>query len=266
MMSLLIVTAQQAHHDQQGANSELAKFSLASGSVTLNEPVMIKYLVSNNRPETLILDLGLDRKENFRMTLRLPDGSTQTQRVTSQKILALGGKIKIQPGQLYRQTLLANEWFDLTQAGKYNLLVQLTTPIRTASGEIVASNPTVSFDFEVLPKDISKLKATCEQLFNAVVGSQSYQDASDNTIALGYIKDPVAVPYLEQLMTGSKLVEQVAIEGLGRINTRESVEVLIRGLNMPNQELVASVKAALVRNEAESDNPALKQQIKDALR
>ena len=100
----------------------------------------------------------------------------------------------------------------------------------------------------------------------AIIGSKSYQEASDNTMALGNIKDPMAVPYLERVVNSDKMVERIAIEGLGRINNREAVDALINILDSQKPEVVASAQFALSRIEAETKDPSLKQKIRRALK
>lgn len=269
-MLVMIFAIPTISHFYSGASNQKPKmnivsYSLTSNSFTLFEPIIVECVVHNTTPGAVMIDLGQDRKENFRMTLTYPNNHTQTSKKEIREGIAMIGEVTVQAGLDYKQNLLINEWFNITNPGKYNLVIQLSTPIRTTKGNILANNASASINFEVLPKDTEKLRITCEKLFNDIVGSNSYQEASELTMVLGYIKDSVAVPYLDKLVRGNKMVERIAIEGLGRINSTESVQALINLLNVPNQELRALVRAVLVQNESTSTDASLKQQIKSAL-
>lgn len=266
MMILAIAIARPENTVKQGVSNDLVTFSLASRSITLYEPMMIEYAVHNTRSEILAFDLGRNRKENFRLVLTPPDGQVLTRQLSIKEGIAIPGRIAVQPGQSYRQTLLVNEWFDIAAVGKYKVSVQMITPIQTKDGAVITKSAGANFDFEVLPRDTNKLSEICERLFNQLARSNSYIEARDSATTLGYIKDSVAVPYLERVVNSDKMVERIAIEGLGRINNREAVDALVNILNSQKPEVVASAQFALSRIEAETKDPSLKQQIRRALK
>ncbi len=249
----------------QPRKDELVSFSVVSAKVTLHEPLMIDFVVNNTSAETLEFDLGPDRKENFRLTLTRPDRTTRANQLQIDGV-ARGGKIMILPGQSYRQKLLVNEWFDISQQGTYTVSVEMITPIRSKKGQVITNGANGRFTIQVLSRDPDKLGEVCDALFNQMMTSDTYEQVSESAVALSFIKDPVAVPYLERMLKTDKMVELIAIQGLARINDREAVEVLINALKLQKPEITTSAQYALSQIEVETKDPSLKQQIRRALK
>jgi len=225
---------------------------------------MIDFVVNNTSAETLEFDLGPDRKENFRLTLTRPDRTTRANQLQINGP-AREGKITIPPGQSYRQKLLVNEWFDISQQGTYTVSVEMITPIRSKKGQVITNGANGRFTIQVLSRDPNKLGEVCDALFNQMMTSDEYELVCESAVALSFIKDPVVVPYLERMLKTDKMVELVAIQGLARINDREAVEVLINALKLQKYGISVSARSALSRIEVETKDPSLKQQIRRAL-
>ena len=81
-------------------------YSLAAPKITLHEPVIIVFQVTNNSNEPFDLDLGQDRKGGFAFSLTKPDGvKMQLPRLTHEGF-ALGGAFPLRPGESYIQSLI----------------------------------------------------------------------------------------------------------------------------------------------------------------
>jgi HEAT repeat protein len=118
----------------------------------------------------------------------------------------------------------------------------------------------------VLSRDPGKLGEVCDAFFNQLMTSDTYEQVIESAVALSFIKDPVAVPYLERMLNTDKMVEPIAIQGLARINDRGAVDVLINALKLQKPEITASAQYALSQIEVETKDPSVKQQIRRALK
>src|SRR5262245_27124488 len=88
-----------------------ASFVMESSSLTLDQPVRLKFLVINRSPATIELDLGRDSKEHYFFVLLRPDGSREPVPPLPQREgLHELGQVKIAPGGSLRRMLLLNEW------------------------------------------------------------------------------------------------------------------------------------------------------------
>jgi hypothetical protein len=265
-IALCIIVYGEGISMQQPGN-KIVTFSLASAKFSLHEPVIINFVVKNNFSETITFDLGSDRKESFQLNLTRPNGaSSQARRIIEG--FAMTGKITLRPGQVYRQRLLINEWFDLSQIGAYAISVNLLTSIQSGNGRVVAKGANFRSTFEITSRNPKKLQEICAGLLTQITTSNTYEQAMNAATMLSFIRDPVAVPFLERVLKlkmNRIMIEQAAIEGLGRIGNTEAVQALIRALSAPNAESTSYIRYALFRIESETTDPAMKQQIKRAL-
>jgi hypothetical protein len=113
----------------QSLGDGLISFSAPSTDITLHEPLIITFTANNSLGELLTFNLGQHRKQNFRLTLTWPNGTSTTAQNELRDGTSIPGIVKIQPGKSYSQPLLVNEWFDISQIGKYTLLIEMVTPI-----------------------------------------------------------------------------------------------------------------------------------------
>jgi HEAT repeats len=249
----------------QQPGSKIVTFSLASAKFSLHELVAIDFVVKNNFSETITFDLGADRKENFQLNLTRPNGTSDQARQTIKEGLARLGEITLRPGQFYKQRLLINEWFDLSQIGAYTISIDLLTPIPDGNGRVVAKGANFRATFEITPRNPEKLQEICAGLLTQIATSQTYQQSKDAATKLSFIQDSVAVPFLEQVLKMNKMVERTAIEGLGRVGDAEAIQTLIRALGAQDAEITAFVRYTLSLIESKTTDPAMKQQIRSAL-
>lgn len=269
LMALIIVVLMMTHLDGEGGQSsgkKIISYSLLSSKITLHEPVLIEFTLNNVFAESIKVDLGADRKEAFRFTVTQPDGVSRNLLLPIKEGIALVGSVTLQSGQSYRQRLLINERTDFPLPGKYSVAVQLVNPVQTKKGLTIAKDPGFRATLEVALKDSEKLRSVCEAFFSQMATSKSYEQAAEAILAISYIRDPVAVPYLEKSLASGKLVEPIAIKGLEQIGNMAAVQALISALNMRNRDIATLAQAALSRLEAESADSALKDQIKRALK
>jgi hypothetical protein len=164
--------------------------------------------------------------------------------------------------------LLINEWFDLSQIGAYTISVNLLTSIQSGNGRVVAKGANFRSTFEITSRNPKKLQEICADQLTQITTSNTYEQAMNAATMLSFIQDPVAVPFLERVLKlkmNRIMIEQAAIEGLGRIGNTEAVQALIRALSAPNAESTSYIRYALYIIESKTADPAMKQQIRHAL-
>ncbi|HEX9423599.1 MAG TPA: HEAT repeat domain-containing protein [Pyrinomonadaceae bacterium] len=245
---------------------DIASFSIDSAKVTLHEPVLINFVVKNTQSETIKFDLGADRKESFRVTLTLPDGTRTKPRQQVISGFARGGEVTIPPGQIFTQQVLINEWFEFPVPGVYIVKVEMITPILSQRGQVITGSASRTFSIQVLPRDPKALEEICKNLLDQVITSTSYAQAAERATILSFINDPVAVPYLERVSKGGRKLELKAVKGLARINSLEAIEALINLLTFHDPDVVAAAHSSLSKIELETKDQAIKERINRALK
>lgn len=252
--------------ETQSSKSEIISYSLITSNVTLNEPVVIEMTIENTLATPINANLGADRKEGFRFTITRPDGVRSALPPLRREGMSRIGRLTLQPGDSHKQRLLLNEWVDFPTPGKYEITVQLANPIYAQNGLVVAKPHSFHATLEVTPREPEKLKSVCENFLGQMVTSKSYEQAAESVLAISYVNDPIAVPYLEKAMTSGKLVELIAIEGLSRIANKEAIQSLIKALSLQDPVVGMMTRAALTRIESKIADEPLKQQINRALK
>jgi hypothetical protein len=94
--------------------------------------------------------------------------------------------------------------------GRYTVRVELDL-----AGTRVAARP---FNVDVRARDPDRLAACCDALSRQALSATDTGQASIAADALAHVADPVAIPYLERLLDGSRGLQLQAIQGLGRID------------------------------------------------
>lgn len=250
-------------------------YSVEPAVVTMHEPVIVRFDVLNESTQPITLRLGTDRKENFSLVIRRPDGSKHQRPPLPRREGAFRpGNVVVGPGERLRQQLLLDEWASFTTSGKYELDVRLSTPIELGSGARVVPEP-YHLSFKVLPRDEARLKAACERLVQQIESTNDVNKMNDAALALAHVDDPIVVPYLERALRSGKYVEGRVIEGLTRVGDEDAAQVLIAVVKEspawpPNAETAAGTRAILARQALQeiatsTSNERLRQEIQRAI-
>ena len=246
----------------QMQQSNIASISLASDTVSLNEPVIVNFTIHNALSKPLTVDLGSGRKEGFQFTVVGPTG-TKTQVKPRVKGISRVGEMTIESGQSFTQGICINEWFQFSVPGKYVVEVELDKPIRIEGERSTIVRSRLSL--EVTPRNTGRLKEVCDVFIKQLLNSTSFEEACTAAIPLSYVTDEVAVPYLAQALTSNRMVESFVIDGLERIGNEEAVSLLISALNMGDALAPILAKQSLQKIESESSDPVLRERIKQAM-
>ena len=215
--------------------------------------------VTNNDLNSVQIDLGRDRKENFKITLTTPTGKKIHLTQVRKSGMTRTPDVTIATGENYHQTLVLNEWYDFKQVGFYQIDVELAKPA-LSNGAVVAGQEPFNLTLNVDPRDEIALANRCGSLAADIIAFPPYEVAAERALALSYVNDPVAVPYLKRILLANKLVEPIAIRGLERIATPDAVQALGSALTMDYTSALA--RAALSKIENETADPQVKEQIR----
>ncbi|MCU1263757.1 MAG: hypothetical protein JWM21_75 [Acidobacteria bacterium] len=99
----------------------------------------------------------------------------------------------------------------------------------------------------VEPRDTRQLNEACADLETQVINARGFSEALDPALALSYVNDSVAIPYLEGLISSRQLVDGYAITGLERIGTDDAIEALRLAAKSENKNTAVLANQALAR-------------------
>lgn len=84
-------------------------------------------------------------------------------------------------------------------------------------------------------------------------------------MALSYVNDPVALPFLAHLLSANILAYRYAVEGLERIGNDDAVETLLSALNEKWGDIPELATASLARMQDSIASPRLRETVKKAV-
>ena len=152
-------------------------------------------------------------------------------------------------------------WYDFNEIGPYDIEMGFAKPVLTGD-EVVGAREHFDLRLDIGARSEEVLMKRCEALVAGIESSNSCARWSEGALALSYIKDPIAIPYLKKMLGANKLVEPTAILRLGRIATPEAVRALSSGLEITTNNASILAKAALLRMESATSDPQMKQEIR----
>lgn len=245
--------------------TEMASFSLISPTLSLHEPVLISFEVRNTLAEEIKLDLGADRKGAFRIGLTNPDGEVMNGSPFGKEGIRFPGVVTVSPGETFQRILLVNEWHKFPESGDYKIAVEIEAPIESSSGNAAELRKKSILKLEITERDPDKLRAVCIDLLDRILASGPEQSETA-ALALTYIKDPIAVPYLRTALASARRLEYQMIKALLSIGDVEAVRALISVLDSNQGEVKELARSALLKLESESTDPEIKEIIRRAMK
>lgn len=220
----------------------------ADAAFQVGAPVYFDTFVQNSSTDTVRVNMGHHGKWNFEFTLMNPDGTTSP--VPPYRKIGPGpkGTITVGPHQTRSRRLVLNDWTALTQPGEYTLKVRLTVLLSSSANISWQKEFFDELKFSVAPHDPDKLRATCEKLAEAALGTADAEAASDASLTLSYVVDPMAVPFQARVLKeGSAAARANAVQGLTKIGNREAQDALRAGLATADADLKAKIESALTQ-------------------
>src|SRR5208337_1877153 len=201
MMSCLVASAAQLHRQTEALAHDrvLVKIFLQTPRVSLHEPVLVTLQIRNNGQSPAEVDLGRDRKENFLVAITLPTGEKIQPPQLRRSGFTRIGEVEVGVGDEYSQSIVLNEWYDFRDTGLYEIEVKLAKPAMV-NGEVAGGERSLHQQLEIEPRNPQRLTMTCKDLVAGIEGSTSYESMVVDAVALSYVNDPVAVPYLQEIL------------------------------------------------------------------
>jgi len=236
---------------------------------SLHEPIVVSFSVHNGLSRPIKLTLGAQGKQFFKLSLTTPDGRVfESDRRAGSTVSVVTfdgeGEKVLAPGENYHQPLLINQWFAFDAPGQYLLTSQLSTSIEV-SGDGTLPPQTQSTRFRVSPRDPARLEKVCSELIKHVENATNVEAEREPALALSYINDPIAVPYLAQMLSHHRLNYRLAIAGLERIGNDAAIEVLLTTMNDTYGDMGDLSRQALTRVQDRIPNANLKETVRRAL-
>ena len=262
IFSFLQVVAPFARCAQTPVTGAVAvEMSVDPSRLTLHEAVVLNCSITNGSRDPIKINLGKDHKENFQIAITPPTGDKIRLPQLRKSGFGRAGDVAIPARERYSQKLVLNEWYSFSEAGLYEIEVKLAEPAM-ANGMIVGGQETFHTTVEIGPRNPEALAKRCEDLAAGIEASTSYERSAEGALALSYVTDPVAVPYLARALMANRLVEPITINGRERIATPEAVRALSPALTMNVNHASALARSALSRMESQSADPEVKQEIR----
>jgi hypothetical protein len=263
LTALSLVSSVTMGKDQ--ATGKVAVSYEISSPLTLHEPVLVEMRVENGLRQEIRFDLGHNERTKFLILVTQSDGKVIHVPRMSEEGAGISGKVSLKPGEAYSHRLILDEWYEFSQPGHYKVEISLVDPIQTEQGGKVDASTKSILSLEIEPRNPGVLIQRCAELADRVEQASSYAEAIEPALALSYVRDEAAVPYLARIIESHKLVDVIAIPGLGRIATDGAVDILIPLLQSKSEDVMILSGQALEKIERESSDPKLKEKIKRAL-
>lgn len=237
----------------------------SGNAVVLRAPVYVELVISNELVEPREVDLGAGQKAALVLTISKDGQHEGSFRYPIVSGLSRIGWIKVGGSGQSRKRILLNEWYDFAVPGKYQ--IQVAANLRMRSESVVSSvgveSNTIVLD--VLPYESSKLDAACRSLRDIALGSDGAEAASEATLALSLVRDPIAVPYLEEVFRNGLFAKSIAADGLQKIRNAAAVNALVQALRDNRDETADISRSVLQRLMTMGIPEELKSAISSAL-
>lgn len=242
-------------------------YALVETALTVNEPVLVKFSVENGLAEAVLIDVRLNDHGygGFRATIERPDGRTEEGPKRRTDELVSGTTTSVGPFASFSKVILANKWFDFDVPGRYFLDIETTQPFVTQGGVTLPLPARGRLTIEVGPRDPTKLRQICDDLTRKALNSPSAPEGLEAAEALSKIRDPIAVPFMDQALEQAPLWWMM-IRGLERIADTQAVDRLIAHLDSPSLPIREEVHDTLLAIERKTEDDTIRKRINAVIR
>jgi hypothetical protein len=217
--------------------------------------MFVRFSVQNLLSERIVLEAAMNDHGygSFWARVTRPDGRIEKgPKVRPDELVSIK-RASILPSRSHSVLLLANKWFDFDLPGEYTLEVGLQTPLRNEAGVELPLPPSGRLVF------VDKLQRICEDLENDVMTDSL--SSFESTEILSRVRDPVAVPFLANLLRAKAKMAAVLTDALERIADSTAVDVLISYINDDSEDRRESSRAALAAVARQTHDPAIRRKI-----
>ncbi len=209
-------------------------------SLTLHEPVVVTFTVENNFWEPVVLDLGRDRAEHFRLAVKRGAVGPR-QQTPSVGGVAAPASVVLAPGERHVQSLILDDQLVFEQPGVVEVDIWLERPMRTQTGTTVAESAPTTLRFEIHPRNEATLRERCARLVALVTSTQDVGELHAAARELVSIRDPVAVACIGEALQATDRADFVLLQGLIDIGGQDAIAVLqdVAGGGPPERAILA---------------------------
>jgi hypothetical protein len=263
---LVMATVAATSHAPKVPRQIDVHFRFQERVITLHEPVVLLFEVHNGLKQPITLTVGSLTRQFYDLTLTTPSGQALHKNPFNGQvdIVTVGdGKITVAPGADYKELLVMNQWFPFERQGTYSLTSKLTSEIETTDGNLQAEGQTAQLLINA--RDPARLNKICADLEQQAEMATTVEAAQFPALALSYVNDSIAVPYLARLLSAHTLAYAKAVSGLERIGNDHAAEVLLSALNENWGDTAELATRSLARMQDRIANPRLKETIKKAV-
>jgi hypothetical protein len=262
--SLLLLTVVDAKNQVPNTPKEVqVHFRFQERVLTLHEPVVALFEVHNGMTKPVVVTVGATVRQFFDLSLKIPSGEVLHKDPYEGQVDIVsygGGTVTVEPGANYSEPLVLNRWFPFQSEGTYTLTSRLTSDIITADGDFRPGSETQHL--LVNPREPARLNKICAELEKQAESATTVDAAQFPALALSYVNDPIATPYLARLLSAHALSYAPAVVGLERIGTDEAAEVLLAALNEHWGDIGDLALVSLTRMQDRIHDPNLKETVK----
>jgi len=222
-------------------------------------------VIENRGQEAVGVDLGHNRKSKLQFVIVDPDGVETNAPRLSEAGFGRVGRVRVEPAAEYRQRIIVSEWYTFARPGTYTLKGRLVDPVTTQVG-VSVGNTFESARIEILPENTAAIESICQQLVARTKVSSSAEDAAEASVALGYVRNPLVVPYLRQVLEeGTPDAKLNAAAALGQLGTADAISGLLANVDAANTDVREVVLRSLRVARAKTEDAELKRRIDDAV-
>jgi hypothetical protein len=219
--------------------------------------------ITNDGNARLKIDLGQDRKQAIQLSITPPAGTAVYASLPMRGGVARWGVVNIDPGQIYERTVVLNQWYPFDKPGQYKISVRIV-PTTGDPGMLQKwiALPIVN----ILPEDPQRVTKICAELRDKIESTTSYVDEAEAALALSYVNDPIAVPYLQDVaMLRGGVFAPVVVKGLETIDENVGTAALISLAGQQNSTVRAVARSALAEMLHQTKDLAIRDQIRQVL-
>lgn len=240
---------------QQGASLVSMTYRVPA-TVTLREPVVVDLTLRSHADEPVSIELGRNNIGNLQLKLQKPDGaivSVDPRRPKTADHSYTDIPIILKPREQRSEPIVLDEWFGtLDTEGAYRLTIDFIGRAQTGEGRPIEIARTGSWSFQMVPRDEAVLRTSCARLLQIARTSTDADQARFAAKALSYVRDPIAVEYLERLIERGKKLEILSVDARGiaaleHMGTFEARDALLRARLKSQAVAAEEIDKALIR-------------------
>lgn len=215
--------------------------------VVMKQAVIATLELENRSSEPVVVDLGFNGKGNLSVSVVTPTrGLVRAPRLQAPDFHS-GGTVTLKPQERFSQSILLNEWVQFDAVGDYEVQIAIDGRMFTSAGKPVEAVKERTCSVKVRPRDEQALRAACGELAREALTAEGFPDRDAAARALGYVQDPVAVPYLEDVLrrADSPSLANIAVDSLVRNGSAEARAALERVSREAAEDRAAVARGAL---------------------